>query len=76
MSDIDNRRLAKVAKLAGAPASPAAGVELHVRLADIVEAGMPVMSVHAEAPGELAYALSYLERHSDLIRIVDRGDRP
>ena len=76
VSDIDNRRLAKVAKLAGAPASPAAGVELHVRLADIVEAGMPVMTVHAEAPGELAYALSYLERHSDLIRIVDRGDRP
>ena len=76
VSDIDNRRLAKVAKLAGAPASPAAGVDLHVRLADTVEAGMPVMTVHAEAPGELAYALSYLERHSDLIRIVDRGDRP
>ena len=76
ISDIDNRRLAKVAKLAGAPASPAAGVDLHVRLEDIVGAGTPVMTVHAETSGELAYALSYLERHNDLIRIAETGDAP
>jgi thymidine phosphorylase len=68
---IDNRRLAKVAKLAGAPSAAAAGVDLHVHVGDIVEADMPVLTVHAQAPGELAYALGYLTQHSDLMRIDD-----
>lgn len=68
---IDNRRLAKVAKLAGAPNAPAAGVDLHVHLGDTVQAGMPVMTIHAEAPGELTYALDYLVQHPDLLGIED-----
>ncbi len=68
---IDNRRLAKTAKLAGAPTAPAAGVDLHVRVGDAVEAGMPILTVYAEAPGELAYALGYLSRQGDLVRIED-----
>ena len=32
VDEIDNRRLAKLAKLAGAPDDKAAGVELHVKL--------------------------------------------
>jgi thymidine phosphorylase len=66
---IDNRRLAKVAKLAGAPTAPAAGVELHVQVGDVVEANMPVLTVHAEAPGELTYALGYLVQHPGLMYI-------
>ena len=58
---VDNRRLASVAKLAGAPKDPAAGLELHVRVGSRVEAGEPLYTVHAGAPGELAYALSYAE---------------
>lgn len=69
VSAIDNRRLAKVAKLAGAPTAPAAGIELHVHLNDRVQAGAPVMTVHAEARGELIYALTYLNRHTDLMGI-------
>lgn len=68
---IDNRQIARVAKLAGAPKAPAAGVELHVRVDDTVEEAMPIMTVHAEAPGELAYALSYLSEHRELVRIDD-----
>lgn len=71
--DIDNRRLAKVAKLAGAPIAPAAGVDLHVHLGDVVESGSPLLTVHADAPGELAYALEYLGRHADLIRTKGPG---
>lgn len=56
---IDNRRLARVAKLAGAPKSPAAGLVLHAPLGSVVEPGQPLFTVHAEAPGELEYALSY-----------------
>lgn len=56
---IDNRRLARVAKLAGAPKSPAAGLILHTPLGAAVERGQPMFTVHAEASGELEYAISY-----------------
>lgn len=56
---IDNRRLAKIAKLAGAPKSLSAGVECRVRLSQQVIAGQPLYSVNAESLGELEYALDY-----------------
>ena len=56
---VDNRKLAKLAKLAGAPDDKAAGVDLHVRLGDVVEQGQPLCTVHANAPGELAYVFDY-----------------
>ena len=66
---IDNRKISKLAKLAGAPDAKAAGVLLHVRLGQRVEAGMPLCTVHAEAPGELAYALDYAVANPDIIGI-------
>ena len=63
VSAIDNRRLSRVAKLAGAPGSPAAGIELHAKLGDNVQRGMPLFTLHAQAPGELAYAKRYLASH-------------
>lgn len=67
---IDNRALARLAKLAGAPQAPAAGVDLHVRLGQQVARGEPLLTVHAETPGELEYALNYRAGHSGLIRVV------
>jgi thymidine phosphorylase len=66
---IDNRRLAKLAKLAGAPEDKAAGLELHVRLATPVDKGQPLYTVHAQAPGELHYALHYARANPDIIRL-------
>jgi thymidine phosphorylase len=66
---IDNRRLARVAKLAGAPADAAAGLELHVRVGTRVARGEPLFTVHAEAPGELAYALAYAQQHTDVVAV-------
>jgi thymidine phosphorylase len=60
---IDNRKLARVAKLAGAPRSPAAGLELQVKTGERVEHGQPLFTLHAQAPGELAYARRFLETH-------------
>lgn len=60
---IDSRRLARVAKLAGAPGVLTAGLVLHAKLGDHVERGMPLFTLHAQAPGELAYARSYLDTH-------------
>jgi len=66
---INNRTLARLAKLAGAPDAKAAGVELHVRLGDDVEAGQPLLTIHAEAPGELAYALDYAAENPNLFTV-------
>jgi len=56
---IDNRRLARIAKLAGAPASPAAGLTTTLRIGDIVQRGQSLFTVHAQSRGELAYALEH-----------------
>ena len=66
---IDNRRLARIAKLAGAPASPAAGLELDVAVGARVERGQPLFTIHAQAPGELEYALDYLAGRPEVIEL-------
>lgn len=66
---INNRTLARLAKLAGAPDDKAAGVALHARLGDQVAAGQPLLTVHADAPGELAYALHYAAANPDIMEI-------
>jgi thymidine phosphorylase len=66
---IDNRRLAKVAKLAGAPGSAVAGVSCRLRLGDRVEVGMPLYEVHAQTPGELDYALAYVQRQPGILSL-------
>lgn len=67
---IDNCKIARLAKLAGAPGSKAAGVELHVELGEPVSSGQPLCTVHAESPGELAYALDYAAANPDVV-VVD-----
>lgn len=66
---IDNRRLARIAKLAGAPRTLVAGLEMHVALGSRVERGAPLLTVHADAPGELAYALAYVAGNPDIIGV-------
>lgn len=66
---IDNRRLAKIAKLAGAPASAAAGIDSRVRIGNNIEAGEPLFHVHSRSPGELDYALDYASAHPDIFQI-------
>ncbi len=66
---IDNRRIAKLAKLAGAPDDKAAGVVIHVKLGDRVVVGHPLCTVHAVAPGELAYAFDYAAKNENIFDV-------
>lgn len=66
---INNRKLARLAKLAGAPEAKAAGVVMNVRLGDEIDRGQPFLHVHAETPGELAYALDFAARTGDIIEV-------
>jgi thymidine phosphorylase len=68
---IDNRRLSRIAKLAGAPQAPAAGIDLHVRSGDFVERGQPLFTLHAASPGELAYALQYAEAQMEAVHVME-----
>lgn len=63
VAHIDNRRLSRLAKLLGAPATPTAGLEMQVELGTRVQKGQPLFILHAEARGELAYAKEYLAAH-------------
>lgn len=66
---IDSRKLARLAKLAGAPQAKAAGLHMEVRLGSEVDKGEPMLFVHAETPGELAYALNYAARSPEMIEV-------
>ena len=72
LSAIDNRLLARIAKLAGAPRSPSAGLELHAKLGDRVERGQPLMTLHGESPGELEYALDFAKANPGVLRVSPR----
>ncbi len=67
---IDNRLLSMIAKLAGAPADPAAGVEIPIKLGDRIEPNDILLSIHAESSGELNYAVDYLESHLDVVELA------
>jgi len=72
VGSIHNRKIARLAKLAGAPDDKAAGVDLHVAVGDQVDVGQPLCTVHADSPGELAYAYDYAAINHDIITIDER----
>ncbi|HAU1639079.1 TPA: thymidine phosphorylase family protein [Legionella pneumophila] len=73
VSLIDNRMLAKIAKLAGAPKSKSAGVDLHVHVGDQVEKGQPLFTIHSESSGELTYARDFIHDKQNTIVL---GEKP
>lgn len=68
---IDNRRLSRTAKLAGAPRDATAGVVIRVRLDDRVDRDEPLFTVYAESPGELDYAMRYLAERPPIVTLGD-----
>ena len=71
VTSIDNRRLARVAKLAGAPKSACAGIDLHVQQGDFVEKGEPLFTLHSASPGTLAYAHEYASSQPDTVHVAE-----
>lgn len=66
-----NRRIARVAKLAGAPRAASAGIDLHVGLDTKVEKGQPLLTLWADTRGELEYAREYMDGIESPIGIGD-----
>jgi thymidine phosphorylase len=53
---IDNFQIARIARLAGAPMDPGAGVELHRKLGDPVRQGETLYAIYARFPADFRFA--------------------
>ncbi|MFV8817740.1 thymidine phosphorylase family protein [Haliea sp. E17] len=61
---IDNQQVARIARFAGAPKAPGAGVDLLVKLGDTVAAGDTLYRVYAAYPTEMAFARQACDKSS------------
>lgn len=71
VGSIDNRRLARLAKLAGAPFSKTAGLRLHAKVGSVVKNGHPLFTLFSESPGEMEYASQYYKENFDIFSIAE-----
>jgi thymidine phosphorylase len=53
---IDNLRLARIARMSGAPQVPGAGVDLRCKIGDAVRQGQPLYRLHAQFDADLEFA--------------------
>jgi len=68
---VDNRKLARLAKLAGAPGDKAAGLRLHANAGNWVGKDDPLFTLYSESPGERDYAMAYYRENPDIFDIVE-----
>ena len=66
---IDNRKLSRAAKLAGAPERSLAGAHLNIRLGDEVLKGQVLLHIHAQTRAEMDYALAYIRDAGDIVKL-------
>lgn len=56
---IENKSIAHLARIAGAPKDPAAGLFLHKKIGDRVKKGEALYTIYASSPDQLNYALEF-----------------
>lgn len=66
--EIDCWEIARVAKRAGAPANPSAGVRLLKTVGDIVTRGEPLCEIHAQSETQLEFGRAYAAARPEMIR--------
>jgi len=69
IAKVDNRRLAKIAKLAGAPEDKASGIDYLTPVGTKVEKEQTLYVIHAQSKGELDYALEYYHSQKNILTI-------
>ena len=73
VTGIDCYRLARIARLAGAPMDKGAGIALACKLGDKVEAGQPIYRIHACVPSDFDFARSLASEDSGYAVTYDSG---
>ncbi len=66
---IDNRKISRVAKLAGAPDHPRAGLRFFSPLGKNIKKGDILYTIYTETAGELEYVLQYVRMEKKIIII-------
>jgi thymidine phosphorylase len=66
--EIDCFEVNSIAKLAGAPANPAAGLRILRGVDRVVARGEPLFEVHAQSRDQLGFALEYARAHPHVYR--------
>ena len=56
VADIDHKKIAYIARIAGCPADKAAGILLHRRVGDRVSKGQPLFTIYSETKDKLEYS--------------------
>ncbi len=69
VTSIDNRMIARIAKLTGAPEDASAGVRLAVRLGENVRQGDILFTLVSGTLGKIAYAMDYVAEHHFAVEI-------
>jgi len=59
---IDNQQVARIARLAGAPLDKGAGVDLHMKVGDVVAQGDTLYVIHAAFPSDYRFASEAAEK--------------
>ena len=64
ITHIDNLQMAHIARLAGAPLDPGAGVDLHRKIGEPVSQGDPLYTIHAEFEADFRFSCEAAARDS------------
>jgi thymidine phosphorylase len=71
LTGIDNRKIARLAKLAGAPFSLNSGLRLHVNVDSLIAQGSALFTLYSDSQGEMNYALDYYHSNNQMFQIED-----
>lgn len=74
--DIDNFHLARLARRAGAPINPGAGIDLFKKLGDAVQKGEPLYRVYSSFRANHQFAEAFLAAHGSGYRIGSEAEIP
>ncbi|MEK7654693.1 MAG: thymidine phosphorylase [Pseudomonadota bacterium] len=64
---IRNSDIVAIAKLAGAPLHPEAGVYLHAHVGNTVKKGEPLITIHARTEENMKHAMAYINQMPDAV---------
>lgn len=69
VNEFDNRLIARLAKLAGAPEAMTAGLYIHIKKGESVKKDELLMTVHSESIGQLEYAMEFYKQNAHMVKI-------
>lgn len=67
VATLDNISIARIARMAGAPKDPDAGILLHRHCGDSVKKGDPILTIYAHTKEKMSYALEILKEVDGII---------